>query len=120
MFDMTYLTLKEAISSARKVIDDFGPNYVYTPIAHNRCNYYHSVKNEPSCLVGHIFYRNGMGREVLTKLDCLAESFVGSEEFEEIISLRPKVSKFLSSLQEFQDEGVSWGTALEMALEGTK
>lgn len=116
---MEALTLDRAKELAEEVVTEFGKGYIY-PESHKKhfpgnqvasCMYVHDEK--PSCLVGQILHRHGVSLEILKTYENIGAYRVTGE----VTSTEdPDVLGFLSALQSRQDDGNSWGSALEGAL----
>lgn len=77
------------------------------------CKYWDTEKNEPSCLVGNALAILGVDRETLIREDETGESFLVSElsrMFSEAIR------RTYNRAQDCQDNGATWGDALDLAL----
>lgn len=115
---MKDLDLKTAIALVRDAIAEKGEDYVYQKV-NNTCVY--SVNGEPSCLVGEVLIRHGVEANWFDETSSNSEPaedvarMAGADyDFEAPFSTRA----FLSNIQASQDEGISWGDALRMALKG--
>lgn len=114
---MDVLTLARAKEIAAEVVAEFGEDYIY-PESHKvlfpnqeqaTCVYVHDGK--PSCLVGQILHRHGVSLEELA----LRENIGGFSVTEATTDTEGHVSSFLSNMQWRQDEGWTWGAALDSA-----
>lgn len=110
---MEKLTLPEAIRIAKEVVAEKGSDYVYmTPdgvqagVNGPGCVNWNHKTNAPSCLIGHILHRHGIsGMTLLDKNKAAVRSF-GQY-------LENDAAEFLNILQERQDNGGTWGDALD-------
>lgn len=119
-------TLDEAVRLAEEVVAEAGRDYVY-PASHKRqCRLYdddHSVpqcvyvhEGHPDCIVGRMFAKAGVPVAKLAKLE-------GSDAVSVYCALTGRsawcdqgLGTFLDQLQAKQDEGETWGDALDNAL----
>lgn len=119
---MEKLTYERAVELAREVVAEFGEDYVYpesVKVVENegtppQCLYVHEDK--PSCLVGQILHKYGVSLAVLS-LNEFRNARVVSWQ---LAGADDKARFFLSSAQESQDKGESWGTAVEFGFSEVK
>jgi hypothetical protein len=117
------ITLDQVRQSARKVVAEFGEDYVYEQremFASTVGCVYTEDNGEPSCIVAHILSDLGVSLEPFVgkngphelntkRWGCInAESELG-------VTIDMKAKYYLGDLQEIQDEEQSWGRALEYA-----
>lgn len=114
---MDTLDLPTARCLAAEVVAQTGPCYVYTnPDANGTrtyCDYWHVATNEPGCVVGKILSRHGYSGEYLSGLT----GSIGApgHASERLPDVTQDARDYLSTLQSYQDNGVSWGHALTIA-----
>lgn len=116
---MEELTYERALELARKIVSEFGEDYVYPENHKERgasaasapsCMYVHD--GQPSCLVGHVLYRHGVSikdlvdREFLSAWE-VAAGLVASDE---------KTRQFLEAVQVAQDKGTTWNQAVDQGV----
>lgn len=108
------ITYPEALSLLTEIVNE-RPDYQYR-MTNGECLYRDPETFEPSCLVGHFLDRSGVAE-------------LRSEEFSTFEGMRaadvlPKFINFdnsdtvalLTIVQEYQDEGLSWGDSLSQAM----
>lgn len=113
------LSLDEAITLAKEVVQEKGEDYVYiNPSGEKagsgsllRCENWDIPKDQPSCIVGTILYRSG----VVGKSDLTQRNTSNAEAFEGCY-VDESVNLFLTTLQDAQDDGMPYGEALNNAL----
>lgn len=110
-----YLTQKEFIRIARKVVREKGRDYRYRD-ENTHCVY---VKNDkPSCLVGQILIE--FDPELKNYLEAFNSSRIGSlfeyTSFRTRIDAHPNTVEALGEMQRQQDRGSTWGEALKNGL----
>lgn len=121
---MIRITEDDVRTHLSAIVQEAGPDYVYERVqlesGETVCQY---VDNgAPSCLVGHFLHRMGVPIESLSLGDTrLGEAALDLlerlAEHQEIEGVTLKVSRALQVAQSTQDEGMSWGQALDEALE---
>lgn len=122
MADRLLLTGEQALLLLRKVVFEKGADYVYKGPNPDRPTICYNVwDGQPSCIIGHVLAELGLkasdyedqalGAEL--SITSLAGLLRSSKTFEWDIS--GDAVKVLSVAQEMQDEGHSWGAALEAA-----
>lgn len=102
----TYQQVKESL---RKAVITNGADYVFDEDM--SCQYFE--QGEPACIVGHVFADAGVSEADLgaynaTDVDT-ARSAIGA-------TMEPEASVALTIAQIFQDEGASWGSAVDAAV----
>lgn len=115
---MELINLEQAISFAEEMIREKGADYIYvnpdgvsSTDGADCCNWDRNT-NQPSCIVGWILYRAGVPEEKL--IDHNTEAVYMFKEYLEGCDFG-KVFEFLANLQNLQDQGETWGKALEKA-----
>lgn len=105
------ITGERALELLRQVVAEVGETFVYRrPAGHDACVYVHS--GAAACLVGHALLAAGARLEDLKQLrDCSidAVSRVGR------LWLEWDAAVVFNTAQLLQDEGASWGAALQAA-----
>lgn len=119
---MEPLTFDRAVELAKEVVIEFGAGYVY-PSSHRivqngtstpSCVYVHEGK--PSCLVGQILHKHGVPVEELAQ-----HEFQGAWTVSGILADADYPAQFfLDTAQAKQDQGTSWGLAVNSAVEEVK
>jgi hypothetical protein len=101
--------------SAREAVNEKGTNYVY-PEYTGACEYV--KESAPSCLVGHILFKLGFPLDILSHMDDRPDATISSGYHPEVReAFTDDAIRFMATLQSNQDEGRTWGTALERAEE---
>lgn len=111
------LDFDRAVQLAREVIADYGEQHIYVHVADAEgdatCVYVD--EGSCSCLVGHILHRAGVPLAALESHNNLG---VGDDLFltDVGVTADDRTADFLSHLQDSQDSGKPWGSALAWAL----
>lgn len=123
---METITARRALELLIDVVDTYGPETVYertdihtiwyraaSPGSEviEGCRY--EYEGAPSCLVGHVLYRAGVTVDLLRQLDqegCPAGALAYGVE-----SVEVGAALVLDVAQRYQDNGATWGEALDMA-----
>ena len=118
------ITVKKAISGLRRAVRERGKDYCYLAQLKSiagpdgeSCVYFDPNGN-PSCIIGHVFYYNG-----ITPQDLSIDGFNVRANASNIYSIdvaggvTPKARELLAKAQTTQDSGGTWGAALEEALD---
>lgn len=124
---METITARRALELLIDVVDTYGPETVYErtelhtswgeAVPENEdevimgCLY--ALDGAPSCLVGHVLHRAGA---TLNELRSLDREGVGASALADAIgSVEPDAAEVLDVAQRHQDNGATWGKALDMA-----
>ena len=107
--DLSNLTVGEFLHTLRQVVAEKGTNYVYpeSDITDSGCRY--RVDGRPSCLIGHALDR--LGHVVPPELEAKSAAFV----LDRLGVSQAAVGRVADMAQLVQDEGHTWGEALETA-----
>jgi hypothetical protein len=107
---MTFSYLPEVIEATAQVVDEFGPGYIYPKQAGygwGGCRYVRDGK--PSCLVAQVAVRlDLMSIDALAEHEGTGAAFLG-------LPVDSDAEEFLQCVQQYQDQGWSWGDALYFA-----
>jgi hypothetical protein len=120
----------EVLALAKKITDE-RPDYVYkapewepeklhgyAPESFTNCFYVHPREDgkglQPGCVVGELLHRLGVPLETLAKREGIGAWTLVPET---VTGLSHSVRFFLGKIQNFQDEGHSWGEAYKAAYE---
>ena len=109
--------IKTTDEEVRKVLREFvaeRPDYIYaappniaTLAPRFMCYYVH--KDEPGCLIGHVLHKLGIPLEQLKALEHQGAGKVADQCLE---GISYETRRFLTNAQGAQDEGMTWGAAL--------
>lgn len=122
MSDKWVIDIPEALFCLRRVVYDKGPDFVYEkPVLENWSACVNFNDGKPSCIVGHVFALLGLSYEKASKLQVdgprIAESSAlilsNDKNFPWTFTVGAK--SVLGEAQMHQDDGKTWGEALEMA-----
>jgi hypothetical protein len=111
------LDFDRAVQLAREVIAEYGERHIYVRVADAEgdatCVYVD--EGSCSCLVGHILHRAGVP---LASLESHNNRGVGDDLFltDVGVTADDRTADFLERLQDSQDSGNAWGSALAWAL----
>lgn len=109
------LTYDQAKAELEAIVAEKGADYIYErPVDSQSCVYFHA--GEPSCIIGHLLARHDVRvpedqRVNRTSVGELAEQYGVLEPADEAARV------LLREVQEYQDNGDTWGIALEAALD---
>jgi len=114
--DLSNLTLADVKLTAEEIVNSKPDDFCYTSPDDEvgKCVYVHN--DQPSCLVGQILFRKGVPLTLMETWDDRHDSLITDVADEEI---SPDVLQFLSVLQNFQDTGSTWTSALQRANDAT-
>lgn len=127
---MIDLTFDEAVSLIQRAIDEKGADYVYGKDERSmrgKCQYFNGDK--PSCIVGYVLFYKGVTRDDLSfwanenrsaKSLCADVPPMYRDEETQMIKTDEQTAEFLNWVQDYQDNGVSWGEAFAYALASVK
>lgn len=113
------LDLERARELARQIVEEKGEEFIYQPGSVG-CVYEHM--SAPSCLVGHVLYRDGWSIPELRALDewgregqCVPGTNAAdlADRFPDRVA--PEAAEWLEQVQLEQDDGKTWGYALAHA-----
>lgn len=119
---MIELSITQAQTLVNELITEYGDGFVYKQI-NGGCVY--TYGGEPSCLVGQVMARAGLDPMDLETL--LRDNYREGDYFHtinqflaehNIFMASSEAEEFLGALQQYQDEGVSWGEALRRVKDG--
>lgn len=103
--------IRDALRHMRDVVDEIGSDYI-----DNNCLYV--VDNAPSCIVGHVLHRMGFPLAELEEYNddrvCIISPILID------MGINPHTINVLDEAQCLQDEGKTWGEALNTAIEYAK
>jgi hypothetical protein len=112
------ITLDEAKELLARAVKEKGDNFVYQPIrtsGHPQCAYFTPEDGAPSCLVGHVLAYKGLTHE---DLDATNSGVTEVQDLVEEGHIRVdnETLALLTVAQVEQDQGQTWGRAVEEAL----
>lgn len=111
MTDVEPLTLDRAVELAREVVAEKGADFVYEEEEGAWGGLYVHAGDKPGCLVGHILLRHGVPVETLKNYNSMGIAWVADETG----VAAAEATNFLESVQGDQDDGHSWGKAVDEA-----
>jgi hypothetical protein len=119
------ITLDESKQYLGEAVKEKGAEYVYKNVTHpdngsETCVYFDPKTKKPSCLVGHVLVRKGVTFERLDGRDRNLYTDVQGLIDADIIKVDNETQALLSLAQGAQDQGATWGDALETALDEYK
>lgn len=114
--DMPTFTWEDLLFNVwKKALDN--PDHVDPYANEESCKYAsHDELNYGGCIVGQSLQDIGVHEDVLDELDVEATA-ISQWSFKDVFDLEGTCPKFLEVVQQSQDKGLSWGDALEQALE---
>lgn len=125
------ITLDKALPALEEVVAEAGGDFVYEMVG-GSCVYYDQAEGKPSCGIGRALFRMGWTAEELIVMDNCGDlgspasvafkSLSGNVPWGDIplIECDEGARQLLSTFQEGQDTGVSYGIALIRAKEAAK
>jgi hypothetical protein len=115
------LTYNRAVELLERAVQEKGADYAMPKNEDGGgvvgCVYFDEKTKKPSCLVGHALAYDGFTYEDLGVNNRRAISCVGPELYDR---LADRTRRLLVHVQDDQDNGATWGSALEFAKEVTK
>jgi hypothetical protein len=118
------LTPKLCLSLLAEIVEEFGGDHVYEKICRPGsdiagCLNWDKVNDCPSCLVGHVMHRFGIPAEFLASNSAssahgLCTDINYSEDL--LFTVEDATFQILMAVQEAQDFGRPWGTALALGV----
>jgi hypothetical protein len=114
------LTYNRAVELLERAVQEKGADYAMPKDEDGDvvgCVYFDEETKEPSCLVGHALAYDGFTYEDLGVNNGRGITYVGDELYSRIAQ---RTRRLLSHAQDDQDNGATWGSALEYAKEATK
>jgi hypothetical protein len=112
------ITLDEAKELLGRAVKEKGADFVYQPITdmgRTQCAYFDPSDKAPSCLVGHVLAYKGLTYERLESTSSVVTEVQELVE-EGHIKVDNETLALLTVAQVEQDQGQTWGRALEEAL----
>ncbi len=113
---MTDITYESALEALKAAVAEKGEDYVYAWVDY-KCVYSHNGK--PSCGVGHVLHRLGVdteGFEHTTMNTKMFDSLAYRLRDLSVITITQSAIDLLREFQNCQDEGRTWGEALDIAI----
>ena len=109
---------EDVLLSLKEIVHAKGERYVYEKAVDGRCVYYDPDTEQPSCLVGHFVYKEGLLSfdDIAPYEDDNAESMTQQLEHDQIAYFDSRSVQLLNIAQELQDQGRPWGEALDYAI----
>ncbi len=115
---MRNINLNTVVEVVTEIVDEKGGDYVYPGSFSDNCKYWDYEEQEPSCLVGHVFYNTALISSqddfLLIENSTSDQACVALERWQRAEFTGP-AQDFLYALQNRQDAGWTWGRALEFA-----
>lgn len=122
---MLTITYQDALAALRAAVEEKGADYVYEKVGTGAVQcVYRTEDNQPSCIVGNVLVRLGVPVEDLpppTGIQRNAKALLGRSPGQRNAMLRGvaatvSAAALLAVVQWRQDEGESWGEAVELAV----
>jgi hypothetical protein len=111
------ITLDEAKRLLSRAVEEKGDLYTYEQV-HNQCLYFNPETKAPSCLVGHVLAYKGITIDALNASEANNSTDVHDLVEAGVIRTDLETEHLLSTAQDQQDSGATWGRALKTALGG--
>lgn len=113
-------TADKAIALLERAVAEKGPDYIYNPNGECACKYFEPGTQLPGCIVGHVASYLGLTAADLQPFEHNTSDtlFVGNPTgmtIDPILSGGFTVRTLLREAQTVQDDGGSWGAALQAA-----
>lgn len=117
----TELTHEQIQAIMEDLVEQYGPDFVYerrSDIHGTPQCWYTSVRDddsvEPSCLVGQVLHRAGVGLIYLREREgCSASSVLDELQTDALLLTSTRTVTALAMAQKVQDNGGTWGAALQ-------
>jgi hypothetical protein len=117
--DAVEITLDEAKELLARAVKEKGEDYVYAPLTdmgRSQCAYFNPADKCPSCMVGYVLSYKGVTYDVLETTNSVVTEVQDLVE-EGHLKVDNETLALLTIAQVEQDQGQTWGRALEEALE---
>jgi hypothetical protein len=111
------ISLEEAKALLAKAVEERGADYTYEQVG-NECLYFDPATQGPSCLVGYVLSYKGITLPALNDSASNNSTDVHDLVSGGVIQTDLETEYLLSTAQDRQDSGATWGRALSEALEG--
>lgn len=115
------ITLDEAKDLLARAVEEKGSTYVYEQVVNDlgdsQCLYFNPATRAPSCIVGHVLAYKGVTYDDMFANDVNTFASVATLADTEFIKVDNKTQALLSIAQGEQDQGQTWGNAVQEALE---
>ncbi len=111
---MKNLSVADTLNLLSKVIKG-REDYIYAPpVPTGACVYWNPVKDQPSCIVGHVLDRMGVKAHRIEALDHNDGGGTNAAQINEVIPglFSREASVLLNYIQSAQDHGIAWGEAV--------
>jgi hypothetical protein len=107
------LSFNEVVGDLLEIIEEKGSDYRYEkPGGSTHCQYFRGL--QPGCIVGHLLAKHGVTYETLGSTN---NSKAVSELVDcYVLNIDDKTRAFLVDVQSSQDNGNSWGRAMDLAI----
>ena len=120
---MRNINLKTVVEVATEIVKEKGSDYIYPGSFYDDCKYWDYDEQEPSCLVGHVFYNTALisseAEFLLIENSTFDQACVALERWQRA-EFTESAQHFLYVLQNRQDAGWTWGRSLEFARAATE
>ncbi|MER5754394.1 hypothetical protein [Streptomyces sp. NPDC002088] len=118
------LSLEETKELLARAVEEKGRDYVYKQVqvdsdGSTLCAYFDPATKCPSCMVGHVLAYKGLTFDRLVNEDGDRNTFASVEALSDlgVISIDNPTLALLTVVQTEQDGGMTWGDAVDEALE---
>ncbi|MFE4681624.1 hypothetical protein ACFRNJ_12400 [Streptomyces sp. NPDC056721] len=123
-FTPVEISLSEAKDLLARAVEKKGAGYIYEmPVVETHsggvdqmCAYFDPKTGAPSCLVGQVLAGKGFTYERMQFLDANTYTSAGTLADTDVIKVDNETRALLEIVQSEQDQGMTWGLALEEAL----
>lgn len=107
---------EDAVLWLKRAVEEKGEDYIDPGGEEHGCMYF-TATGQPSCIVGHMLNYMDLGpKDLYSEQGGDLNKSTSSRLFETVLEGDAKVLLLLHTVQDLQDNGKSWGTALEAAI----
>ena len=111
---MIELKFEQAVELLNRAVDEKGADFTYDTHPFTSCVYYES-DGTPSCIVGHVFSYLGITKDDLTDPSHNQEGL--GLMYNSYLEVDYQTLELLEKVQSLQDNEVSWGQAVDEAID---
>lgn len=113
--------IRQILTTMENIVNEHGRDHRYeTRSIDGDKGCFYSWDEEPDCLIAKVLHRLGISMNKLQNLDCANSDdmpiAIGSPIAQEITGLNEQVSGVLATAQRAQDQGFTWGSALDTTM----